>query len=113
MSEHSNKVDQIKKVSTECDEHYSFLKETGSSIDSNSLKPRVRNITHSTNVGKKISNFGIALVALPDPIMISDAVGGVLFISGRYMQKKAPIVLKDVFKEFNKVNGELKKARFL
>ncbi len=112
MHKPSDKVNKIKKVSTEYDEHYSFLKKTGSCIDSNSLKPRVYNITHSTNVGKKISNFGIALVALPDPT-ISDAVGWALFISGKYMQRKAPISLKDTFKEFNKVNGELKKARFL
>jgi len=113
MQKPSDKVNKIKKVSTEYDEHYSFLKETGSSIDSNSLKPRVHNITYSTNVGKKISTFGIALVALPDPIPISDAVGCALVVSGKYMQRKAPIVLKDTFKEFNKVNGELKKARFL
>jgi hypothetical protein len=112
MQKPSDKVNKIKKVSTEYDEHYSFLKETGSSIDSNSLKPRVHNITYSTNVGKKISTFGIALVAFPDPT-ISDAVGWALFVSGQYMQRKAPIVLKDTFKEFNKVNGELKKARFL
>jgi hypothetical protein len=112
MHKPSEKVDKIKKVSTEYDEHYSFLKETGSSLDSHSLKPRVHNITHSTNVGKKISTFGIALIAFPDPT-ISDAIGWALVVSGQYMQRKAPIVLKDTFKEFNKVNGELKKARFL
>jgi len=74
MHNPSEKVNKIKKVSNEYDEHYSFLKETGSSIDSNSLKPRVHNITHSTNVGKKISTLGIALIAFPDPT-ISDVVG--------------------------------------
>jgi hypothetical protein len=112
MQKPSDKVNKIKKVSTEYDEHYSFLKETGSSIDSNSLKPRVQNITHSSNVGKKISTFGIALIAFPDPT-ISDVVGWALVVSGQYMQRKAPVVLKDTFKEFNKVNGELKKACFL
>lgn len=112
MHKPSEKVNKIKKVSTEYDEHYSFLKETGSSLDSNSLKPRVYNITHPTNVGKKISTFGIALIAFPDPT-ISDAIGWALVVSGQYMQRKAPIVLKDTFKEFNKVNGELKKAHFL
>jgi hypothetical protein len=112
MSEPSDKADKIKKVSTEYDEHYSFLKETVSSLDSNSLKPRVHNITYSTTVGKKISTVGLIIVAFPDPT-ISDAVGWALVVSGRYMQRKAPLVLKDAYNEFNKVSSELKKARFL
>jgi hypothetical protein len=73
----------------------------------------VHNITHSTNVGKKISAFGVALVVsppIPDP---TDAIGCALVISGRYMQRKASLVLKDTRNEFNKISGELKKARFL
>ena len=112
MNKHSDKVDQIKKVSTEYDETYSFLKKTGSCIDSNSLKPRVYNITKPTNIGKKISTLGVALIAFPDPT-ISDAIGWALVVSGQYMQRKAPIGLKDAYKEFNKINGELKKSRFL
>jgi len=112
MSKCPYKVDQIKKVSNEYDELYSFLKKTGSCIDSNSLRPMMHNITYSTNIGKKISTFGVALIAFPDPT-ISDAVGWALVVAGQYMQRKAPIGLKDAYKEFNKINGELKKVRFL
>jgi hypothetical protein len=112
MSKRPDKVYRIKKISAEYDELYSFLGKSGSSLDTNSLRPKVQNVTQPKNIGNKISTFGIALIAFPDPT-ISDLVGWALVISGQYMQRKAPIGLKDTYKEFNKINGELKKARFL
>jgi hypothetical protein len=112
MSAPSGKVEKIKKVSREYDEHCSFLKKTASSLDSNSLKPRVHDITCSSDVGKKISKIGVALIALPDP-GIADAVGVALVLSGKYMERKAPMMLKDTYKEFNKISGEIRKVHFL
>ena len=110
MSKPPDKVELVKKVSTEYDELYMFLRKSGSNIDSNSVKPRIRDVTQTKNIGKKISTFGVALIAFPDPT-ISDLVGSALVVSGQYIQRKSPIALKDTYKEFNKMNGDLKKLR--
>ncbi|MEM0384946.1 MAG: hypothetical protein QXH64_00635, partial [Nitrososphaeria archaeon] len=65
---------------------------------------------NKTNIGNKITSVGIALIAFPDPT-ISDIIGSALVLSGQYLQRKSPIGIEDVYKQFNKINIKLKEMQ--
>ncbi|MGQ9781981.1 MAG: hypothetical protein ACUVQ8_07015 [Nitrososphaeria archaeon] len=112
MSEHKETATFIKKVSTEYEELHAILRKSGSTIDAASVEPKIRSLTQPKNAGKKITALGIALIAFPDPT-ISDLIGSAMVVSGQYIQRKSSIGLKDTYKEFDKINSELRKAHLL
>jgi len=112
MSKPEEKIEFIKKVSTEYEELHTILRKSGSTIDATSISPKIRNVTQPKNIGKKVTALGVALIAFPDPT-ISDLIGYAMVVSGQYMQKKSPIGLRDTYKEFDKISKELRKAHLL
>ncbi len=104
----SNKIDFIKKASAEYAEYHSFIKKSSNNINLSSIRPKVHNVIQAKNAGKKMVALGFALLAFPAPI-VSDIPGCALVVSGKYIQRKSVINIKDTYNELSKINNELKK----
>lgn len=102
----------IAKVAKEYNELYSTINSAKDSIDCKEVNKHVNKITKKgkSNFGNKITSLGIALIAFPDPT-ISDIIGSALVLSGQYIQRRSPIGIEDVYKEFNNIGLELKRQQ--
>ncbi|MEM1985586.1 MAG: hypothetical protein QXG36_06335 [Nitrososphaeria archaeon] len=98
-----------KNIAKEYKELYNTLGTAKDTLTSKEVKKNFQKISNKnkTNIGNKITSVGIALIAFPDPT-ISDIIGSALVLSGQYLQRKSPIGIEDVYKQFNKINIKLK-----
>ncbi|MCX8188656.1 MAG: hypothetical protein N3F64_03015 [Nitrososphaeria archaeon] len=98
-----------KNIIKEYKELYNTLGMAKNTINSREMKKNFQKVSNKnkTNIGNKITSVGIALIAFPDPT-ISDIIGSALILSGQYIQRRSPIGIEDVYKQFNKISSSLK-----
>ncbi len=101
----------VKTASRECEDLNSILEDSSSGIKASSVKAGIKKVSYSNKAGKKLTALGVAIVVIPEPTGISDVIGGIMAISGKYIQRKSPIGIKETFEGFNRVNSELRKAK--
>lgn len=99
----------VTKVAKEYKELYNTISSAKDSIDCKEVNKHVNRISNKgkSRFGNKITSIGIALIAFPDPT-ISDIIGSALVLSGQYIQRRSPIGIEDVYKEFNNISSKLK-----
>ena len=112
MNECHERMKFVKDASKECENLNSILEDSSSSIKTSSVNAKVKGVSYSSKAGNKLSALGTALIIiLPEPTGISDVIGGIMVISGQYIQRKSSANIKETFESFNRINAELRKAR--
>ena len=78
-------------------------------ITAKNLKQYIEEKEGDENSSSKLIKLGIALIALPEPIL-SDALGTALIAAGLLKRKARKIGVRDVYREMYKAANRIKEA---
>lgn len=56
-------------------------------LNNKDLKPPLRDLTHASAPGKKVTKIGITLFWVPEPTMISSLVGLPMIVGGKLLER--------------------------
>ncbi|MGB9660246.1 MAG: hypothetical protein ACPLY9_07035 [Nitrososphaerales archaeon] len=85
-------------IINELKEYYALI--DSSRIDSNAVRKAINMVTKRRRPGKKLIALGMGLIILPEPTVLSDAIGLSLVAFGKIMERMYSYIgIKDVREE--------------